>query len=95
MKILIKQDILSEDATRFYMAECARAINCLHEMDYVHRDLKPDNILIAADGHIKLSDFGLAKQFSVTDPQNDVVTKYQNVMHDDKNNQPKKKLSKN
>ncbi|ETO13036.1 serine/threonine protein kinase Orb6 [Reticulomyxa filosa] len=55
MKLLIKEDIFPEDVTRFYMAECARAIAVIHEMDYVHRDLKPDNILIARDGHIKLS----------------------------------------
>ena len=60
MKLLIKEDIFTEDVTRFYMAETAAAIGALHDMDFVHRDLKPDNILIAKDGHIKLSDFGLA-----------------------------------
>mmetsp|Transcript_39554 Transcript_39554/g.48950 ORF Transcript_39554/g.48950 Transcript_39554/m.48950 type:complete len:390 (-) Transcript_39554:195-1364(-) len=75
MKILIKKDILSEPVTRFYMSECAMAINCLHELDYVHRDLKPDNILIANNGHVKLSDFGLAKSFTVSNDR--VISKYQ------------------
>ncbi len=37
------------------------AIDSVHKLNYIHRDLKPDNILISADGHIKLSDFGLCK----------------------------------
>jgi len=63
MGLLIKKDILSEKDTRFYMSELAAAINYVHELGYVHRDLKPDNVLIANDGHIRLSDFGLAKSF--------------------------------
>eukprot|EP00485_Elphidium_margaritaceum_P007362 CAMPEP_0202687106 /NCGR_PEP_ID=MMETSP1385-20130828/2807_1 /ASSEMBLY_ACC=CAM_ASM_000861 /TAXON_ID=933848 /ORGANISM="Elphidium margaritaceum" /LENGTH=446 /DNA_ID=CAMNT_0049341829 /DNA_START=83 /DNA_END=1423 /DNA_ORIENTATION=- len=80
MKILIKEDILSEPVTRFYMAECAEAIACLHELDYVHRDLKPDNMLISRDGHLKLSDFGLAKHYEsdVHSMSSDVITTYQN-----------------
>merc|ERR1712228_1033070 len=80
MKILIKEDILSEPVTRFYMAECAAAIYTLHELDYVHRDLKPDNMLISKDGHLKLSDFGLAKHYDtdVHSTTTDVITKYQN-----------------
>eukprot|EP01083_Nonionella_stella_P080590 221540_1 len=80
MKILIKEDILSEPVTRFYMAECAAAISCLHDMDYVHRDLKPDNMLISKDGHLKLSDFGLAKHYESAyhSVATDVITKYQN-----------------
>lgn len=33
----------------------------MHKMHYIHRDIKPDNILISADGHLKLTDFGLSK----------------------------------
>jgi len=63
MGLLIKRDILTEDETRFYMAELAAAINHVHSLGFVHRDLKPDNVLIASDGHVRLSDFGLAKSF--------------------------------
>jgi serine/threonine protein kinase len=40
MAILMKYDILSEEQTRFYVAEVALAINSVHELNYVHRDLK-------------------------------------------------------
>jgi len=77
MTILMREDILTENQTKFYIAELAVAINAVHELDFVHRDLKPDNILIANDGHIKLSDFGLAKSFNT---ENDhVISKYQTM----------------
>jgi len=69
MGLLIKKDILTEDATRFYMAELACAIDYVHHLGYVHRDLKPDNVLISNDGHIRLSDFGLAKSFQSSNDQ--------------------------
>jgi len=59
MNLLIKRSTLGNDECKFYMAEIALAINYVHERGYIHRDLKPDNILISADGHLKLSDFGL------------------------------------
>ncbi|KAG8819111.1 Serine/threonine-protein kinase [Serendipita sp. 401] len=61
--MLIKYDTFSEDVTRFYMAECVLAIEAVHNLGFIHRDIKPDNILIDKDGHIKLSDFGLSTGF--------------------------------
>jgi len=63
MTMLIKYDTFSEDVTRFYMAECVLAIEAVHKLGFIHRDIMPDNILIDKDGHIKLSDFGLSTGF--------------------------------
>ncbi|KAI0068871.1 AGC/NDR protein kinase [Artomyces pyxidatus] len=63
MTMLIKYDTFSEDVSRFYMAECVLAIEAVHNLGFIHRDIKPDNILIDKDGHIKLSDFGLSTGF--------------------------------
>ena len=61
MTLLIKKDILTENEAKFYMAEIILAIESIHNSDCIHRDIKPDNILIDKNGHIKLSDFGLCK----------------------------------
>ncbi|WVR09314.1 hypothetical protein IAU60_006379 [Kwoniella sp. DSM 27419] len=63
MTMLIKYDTFSEDVTKFYMAECILAIEAVHNLGFIHRDIKPDNILIDTMGHIKLSDFGLSTGF--------------------------------
>ncbi|CAK1549098.1 unnamed protein product [Leptosia nina] len=52
------EDRLPEDMARFYITEMVLAIQSVHELRYVHRDIKPDNVLLDASGHIRLADFG-------------------------------------
>ena len=61
MNLLIQKDKLTEEEAKFYLSELILAVESIHNIDCIHRDIKPDNILIDKDGHIKLSDFGLAK----------------------------------
>lgn len=61
MSLLISKDLLTEKEARFYLCEMILAIESVHKLNCIHRDIKPDNILIGKNGHIKLSDFGLAK----------------------------------
>jgi len=59
MTLLMKKDTLTEEAAQFYISETALAIQSIHQLGFIHRDIKPDNILLDARGHVKLSDFGL------------------------------------
>jgi len=65
MTLLMKKDILSENEAKFYIAETLIALNSVHKMNYIHRDIKPDNILLDNSGHVKLSDFGLSKNLVI------------------------------
>merc|ERR1719348_2022006 len=59
MTLLMKKDTLSEEMVQFYVAETALAIQTIHDLGFIHRDIKPDNLLLDSKGHVKLSDFGL------------------------------------
>lgn len=58
--LLIRKNILSEEHTKWYVAEMVLCVEEAHRMKWIHRDVKPDNFLIGVDGHLKISDFGLA-----------------------------------
>ncbi|KAI9572151.1 kinase-like domain-containing protein [Boletus coccyginus] len=60
LNLLIERDVFEEDFTRFYVAEMVLAIESCHKLGFIHRDIKPDNFLFDPEGHIRLSDFGLA-----------------------------------
>ncbi len=52
---------------RLFAAEILLALSYLHDMHFVYRDLKPENLLLDEEGHIRLTDFGLAKKMARTD----------------------------
>ncbi|XP_042899175.1 serine/threonine-protein kinase Genghis Khan isoform X2 [Parasteatoda tepidariorum] len=52
------EDHLPEDMAKFYIVEMILAVHSIHRLGYVHRDIKPDNVLLDASGHIRLADFG-------------------------------------
>jgi len=58
--LLIRENILHESVARFYVAEMIVCVEEAHALRCIHRDIKPDNFLISASGHLKISDFGLA-----------------------------------
>eukprot|EP00658_Telonema_sp_P-2_P006827 TRINITY_DN12576_c0_g1_i1.p1 TRINITY_DN12576_c0_g1~~TRINITY_DN12576_c0_g1_i1.p1 ORF type:complete len:450 (-),score=126.75 TRINITY_DN12576_c0_g1_i1:22-1371(-) len=71
MELLMKEDTFPNDWVQFYIAETVQAVNTVHSMDYIHRDLKPDNLLLDAQGHLKLSDFGLCKPLCMAAERDD------------------------
>lgn len=58
---LSREKRFSEDRARIYLSEVLLALEELHANHIIYRDLKPDNVVLDADGHAKLTDFGLAK----------------------------------
>eukprot|EP00186_Timspurckia_oligopyrenoides_P001223 CAMPEP_0182446486 /NCGR_PEP_ID=MMETSP1172-20130603/4232_1 /TAXON_ID=708627 /ORGANISM="Timspurckia oligopyrenoides, Strain CCMP3278" /LENGTH=549 /DNA_ID=CAMNT_0024642423 /DNA_START=59 /DNA_END=1708 /DNA_ORIENTATION=+ len=60
---------ISEEAAKFYTAEVILALEYLHHIGFVYRDLKPENVLMRADGHLALADFDLSKQAAPVQPK--------------------------
>ena len=65
--LLSKMKRFSEDHTRFYACQLVLALEYLHSKNIIYRDLKPENVLIGADGYIKIADFGLSRMNIVLD----------------------------
>lgn len=59
---LEREGIFLEDTTCFYLCEIILALEHLHALGIIYRDLKPENVLLDAKGHVKLTDFGLCKE---------------------------------
>ncbi|KAK3210441.1 hypothetical protein Dsin_015147 [Dipteronia sinensis] len=66
MTLLMREETLTETVARFYIAQSVLAIESIHKHNYIHRDIKPDNLLLDKNGHMKLSDFGLCKPLDCT-----------------------------
>ena len=61
MSLLMQEECFIEEHAKLYCAELVLGIEAIHNLKAIHRDIKPDNVLIDRDGHVKLSDFGLSR----------------------------------
>ena len=60
-RLLRKEQLFPNDVALFYITELLLAFEHLHSQNIIYRDLKPENLLIGSDGHIRITDFGFAK----------------------------------
>jgi serine/threonine-protein kinase len=63
-RLLISRGALPESEVRAILGQLAEALDFVHQHGVIHRDLKPANVMITRDGHVKLTDFGVASPAS-------------------------------
>ncbi|KAL1841597.1 hypothetical protein VTJ49DRAFT_6907 [Mycothermus thermophilus] len=54
LNLLIRENVLAEPVARFYIAEIILCVEAAHNLKCIHRDIKPDNFLVSASGHLKI-----------------------------------------
>eukprot|EP00123_Amoebidium_parasiticum_P016124 comp23300_c0_seq1/m.38249 comp23300_c0_seq1/g.38249 ORF comp23300_c0_seq1/g.38249 comp23300_c0_seq1/m.38249 type:complete len:733 (-) comp23300_c0_seq1:544-2742(-) len=74
LSLLGKHDQFNEDFARFYMSEMVVSVNTVHRMGYLHRDIKIDNFLLDARGHLYLTDFGSAIKMDANGKATEYIT---------------------
>lgn len=73
LRFHIERKTFSEEAVRFWVAELGCALQYIHSQGIVHRDVKPDNVLLDSEGHVHLADFNVAAEFN--DPRRPLTSK--------------------
>ncbi|KAF2092133.1 kinase-like protein [Saccharata proteae CBS 121410] len=63
LRFHISRKTFTEDAVRFWIAELGCALRYIHQQGIVHRDVKPDNVLLDSEGHVHLADFNVASDY--------------------------------
>ncbi|KAK3631051.1 Serine/threonine kinase [Elasticomyces elasticus] len=64
LRFHITRKTFTEEAVRFWIAQLACALRYVHQQGIVHRDVKPDNVLLDSEGHVHLADFNVASDYT-------------------------------
>ncbi|KAI6708403.1 hypothetical protein JHW43_009063 [Diplocarpon mali] len=68
LRFHISRKTFTEEAVRYWISELGCALNYIHKQGIIHRDVKPDNVLLDSEGHVHLADFNVASDFTPGKP---------------------------